>query len=368
MLESVDTIVRKLTILIVFLNIFLLLGCQTETQTEKIKLDTPTNVIFDGVVRWDSVEHAQSYLVYLNETSYEVNDNFYIFQTEGVFNVSVVATGDGYLDSEASVKIIVTIDYDNDIEFDFQIEESILSWTNATDAIGYNLFINGVKYEITLNTFNINQLDAGVQRIAVQAIYPVGVSKVSYIYTYLHNITIKDILKFQYSIYSTDDLITRKNFTGPLYVIDASGDFINTDSVLVFVNENYAIRSSFIKSQVIEKDNLPFEFYLVSGQTKTKIEIMITEVTTPYIMSSTVINTDGEEDVLLQFELFGGVLFSINGTKTDVVLYEVDENILTIKAEFISQKFVQSSTFALSYVININENSVIGYLDFNKIV
>jgi hypothetical protein len=356
---------RKLIIFFILMISLLIVGCKANTQTTIIQLDSPKNVVFDGVIKWNPVENAQGYEITINGSIYPCSDIFYVIESEGVYTISVVAKGLGYLNSESSEVLNVTINYENEMVFDFQMDELNLSWTLATDAVSYNLFINGIKYEVTGNNYSLSAIEPGLLRIAVQAVYPIGLSNVSSIYTYLHNLSIEEPLQFQYSINSTIDIIIWEPLSGPLYIMDYSGDFIDTDSVLDFDNETLTILSSFIKTQGISIENQPFQFYIVSNHSKTLVEVTITDKIKPYIISSSLINTNGEEDILLQFELFNGTFFSINGAKNDVVLYETNANILTINAEFINQKFVGNSSFVLSYVINFNDDSVIGYLYFS---
>jgi len=83
-------------------------------------------------------------------------------------------------------------------------------------------------------------------------------------------------------------------------------------------------------------------------------------------MSSSIIWTDGSEDITLQFELFGGEVYSISGATGDTVLWSSIDDTIIIEKEFIDSKFTANSNeeFVLSYIINLGNNSVIGYLDF----
>ncbi|PKK94803.1 MAG: hypothetical protein CVV60_04550, partial [Tenericutes bacterium HGW-Tenericutes-5] len=115
------------------------------------------------------------------------------------------------------------------------------------------------------------------------------------------------------------------------------------------------------------EDGDPFVFYLINEDKKIPIKIMITEKAKPYIISQSVITTNGNMDVFFQFELFGGEFYSINGAKDDEVLYEINDNVLTIESSFIGDKFEINNSFILSYVINKDDDSVVGYLYFNKL-
>ena len=63
-------------------------------------------------------------------------------------------------------------------------------------------------------------------------------------------------------------------------------------------------------------------------------------------------------------------MYSINGTAQDTVPWTVENNVVRIDHEFIQFKFAASSQypaqFTLTYAINIDEDSVIGYLYFTQ--
>jgi hypothetical protein len=355
---------RKLGILILLSLTILLVGCNGNTEVKK--LDKPDNLVFDGVLSWDHVDNAVSYEISINGDIEEVTDNFFVFDSEGTYDVFVIAKAPGYLSSDSSDVLNLVINYENEIEFIFNIDQGIVSWNEVDDALSYNVFIFGTKYETEDAFFDISDFDSGVIKITVQAVYPIGVSNISDVLTVDYDLVLVDEIVFQYSIYSTVDLVVWKDFTGPLYVMNSDGEYLDLESVLDVETEGLKILSSFVKLQeVTGEDEEPFTFYLINGSEKTPIRITITDNYLPYIISQSVVKTDGTEDINFQFELFGGSLYSVNGTKTDDVLYEMNANILTIEAEFIEDKFDSSDSFVLSYVINVEEDSVIGYLNFN---
>lgn len=355
---------RKLGVLILLSLTILLVGCNGNTEVKK--LDKPDNLVFDGVLSWDSVENALSYEISINGELDEVTDNFYVFDSEGTYDVFIIAKAPGYLSSDSSDVLNLVINYENEIEFSFSIDDSIVSWNEVDDALSYNVFIFGTKYETEDVFFDISSFDSGVIRLTVQAVYPIGVSNISDVFTVANDLILVDEIFFQYSIYSSVDLILWEDFNGPLYVMDSDGEYLDLETVLSIETEGLKILSSFVKLQeVTGEDEEPFTFYIINGDEKIPFRITITENYKPYIISQSVVTTDGTKDVKFQFELFGGSIYSVNGTKTDDVLYEVNGNILTIEAEFIEGKFASNNSFVLSYAINIEEDSVIGYLNFH---
>ncbi len=354
-------LLRRLSIVIVLLFLF---GCQTTTETTTTttpKLDQPENLVFDGVVSWDEVNNALSYDVYVNDDVVNVDDNIYVIEEEGTYSIYVIAKADGYINSEPSLTLDIEIDYENNLVFTINVSDDIVSWNDVEDASGYNLFLNGSKIEVEENSYDLENTDAGLLRISVQAVYPIGVSNVSQVFNYEYNLMETAKISFQYSIYSTIDIIVWNDIEpGNIYVQDLDLVFLDKDSMLSYSDTHLNIKSDFLIEQSVGLTS----FYLIHGAYKTLVEVTLNEKTEPYIISSTVIRVDGSEDVSLQFELFGGSFYSINGSEGDNVLYEINDNILTIEKEFITEKYENYISFILSYAINKDDSTVIGYLFF----
>ena len=156
---------RKLGVLILLSLTILLVGCNGNTEVKK--LDKPDNLVFDGVLSWDSVENALSYEIGINGELNEVTDNFYVFDSEGTYDVFIIAKAPGYLNSDSSDVLNLVINYENEIEFSFSIDDSIVSWNEVDDALSYNVFIFGTKYETADAFFDISSFDSGVIRLTV---------------------------------------------------------------------------------------------------------------------------------------------------------------------------------------------------------
>lgn len=78
--------------------------CGCDTGKPKKTLDTPKNLAISssGVITWDAVENASSYVVTVGDKTYTVNETSYTVANTNVdFNYSVAARADGYNDSAA---------------------------------------------------------------------------------------------------------------------------------------------------------------------------------------------------------------------------------------------------------------------------
>lgn len=347
---------------IVFLFLFLV-GCNADSETTIQKLDRPSNLTYDGILTWNSVDYALSYDVYINDEVINVDDNTFVIEEEGTYDIYVIAKAQGFINSDPSEVLSIEIEYENIIDFDIQVVDGIVTWNNISDADYYNLFINGTKYELTNNSYELDTTDSGMLGISVQANYPIGVSNVSDIMYYEHNLEETEKTTLTYSTHSNKDIILWNDFyLNDVYVQDYNLDLLDTDSVFSISEENLNIKADYLSSHSIGIHR----FYIIYGGFKTLIEINIEDITDPYLISSARITTDGSEEIQFQFDLFGAELASVNGNEDDIVLYEVNNDILVIEQSFIASKFATQDTIILSYKIQDQDDSIIGYLFINK--
>ena len=351
---------KYLKILFSVIIIMMFIGCQSETTIPT--LAPPTNLEYDGLLTWDEVDNASSYDVYINTVAVNVNDSFYAFEEEGQFTVYVIAKASGFINSDASESINVEIDYENNIDFTLSFQSELLTWNEVEDASSYNVFVDGVKQVVETNSLTLNDLTPGVISFTVQAVYPIGVSNISDILYVANDLVETEPIYFQYSKNSTMDIIIWEDITNDdLYLQNSDYDFMDKEAFLVLDGEHLEIKSDYL----VDRSVGTHKYYLIHDIYSTLVEINITNNLNPYIISSTNIDTSGDTDIYLQYELFGGSFYSVNGNIDDDVLYHTDNNILIIEKEFITSKFEVNDMFVLSYVINKDENSVVGYLFIN---
>ena len=167
---------------------------------------------------------------------------------------------------------------------------------------------------------------------------------------------------YQYSTNSTQNiLILHLDISDDVKVLDLDGNQINKDDVLV-KNTYYEIKSSFILAQ----DSDVVSFTLEFGNYRTLVVIGVSLKEVPFIISSSIIVTDGEVDEMFQFELFDGSFKQLSGNNFDESDYEINDNILTIKSEYIkNQYFINNYHFMINYALETDE-LVIGFISFYK--
>ncbi len=101
---------RKLTsILIILLMSFILIGCEEKPDVLP-RLSTPYNLSFkDDVLTFNTVLHADGYILNLNGENITLETNEFAFTSSGEYTIQVKAFGEGYRDSLFSTPYHLTI-------------------------------------------------------------------------------------------------------------------------------------------------------------------------------------------------------------------------------------------------------------------
>ncbi|MFO7970050.1 MAG: hypothetical protein R6U15_08095 [Candidatus Izemoplasmatales bacterium] len=349
-----------------FLLVISFLGCsETNTTTEEetlVSLDTPTNINIEGVmVSWDEVDGASSYDIYLNEDIFNVTSNYYLIEEEGSYDIKVIAKGEGYLDSLPSEILTATIAYEDNVNYNIVISEELISWDEIVDASEYNIYINGEVFRTSNTEFSFADINGGLLVINIQAVYPLGQANISDNEIVEHNIETTRNRYYQYSTNSTQNiLIMDLAIEEEVSITNASGDLLDNNDILA-KNNFYEIKSDYILNQ--EDDNI--HLYLYYGNKKSEVIINVSEKVAPYIISSTLVYTNGEEDIKLQFELFTGDFRQISGEDLESEDYSIEDNILTIYASYIDSRFQTETDFTINYALETDEIAF-GLIIFNK--
>jgi hypothetical protein len=109
----------------------------------------------------------------------------------------------------------------------------------------------------------------------------------------------------------------------------------------------------------LEQDKVVF--YLYSDNQKYKIQVTINNKTEPYLISSSMVYTEGNHDIMFQFELFGGIIKQISGNQLDEKDYLIEDNLLTITQNYIQNKFESDDQASFTYALE-DEHIVMGFL------
>jgi hypothetical protein len=128
--------------------------------------------VVGGVLTWNSVDNAASYLVTVGSSKYTVSSDktsYVVMDASGTYSVSVQAIGDGtsYFNGIASDSLSVTKIAAPVISY----ADGTISWAAVENATGYNLYINGTKVSNGTSTSYTLPIDGSASyAIAVEAV------------------------------------------------------------------------------------------------------------------------------------------------------------------------------------------------------
>ncbi len=354
---------RTLIMLCIAVSLVALSACDDQDTTTSLEaLDIPDNLVIEGaMVSWDAIEGADAYDVYVNDTPITTTDTHHMFDEEGNYDIYIIATGEGYGDSKPSGTLTFTLEFADEVSFATEETDEGIRWDAVDEALSYLVYVDGQIFETEDTSFSFESVDAGLLDVRIQAVYPIGMSDVSDITWIEHRLKTAPDMYFQYSTHSTQDIIVFGiDGDADIQVLDMDGKPL--DGMEVFsANPEPRIRSSF----VLDSEEETKEFFLIADAMKHRVSVGIHDKQVPYIISSSVVHTDGAGDERFQFELFGGSFQQISGTDLTSDDYHMDGHVLTIDADYIAGRFAETARFSINYALSGDE-LVIGYIDFQK--
>jgi hypothetical protein len=171
---------------------------------------------------------------------------------------------------------------------------------------------------------------------------------------------------YQYSINSTQNIkILHLEITDDVTAYTTSYQVIDIDDVLLKTSTGYEIRSDYIITTYGDGGYEYIGFYLEFDNQRTLVQISLNEKQVPYIISSSVVYTDGNENLLFQFELFGGIIKQVNANDMTSTDYLITDNALVIMSDYVSDMFIENDDFIISYSLE-DDSLVIGMISVNK--
>jgi len=171
---------------------------------------------------------------------------------------------------------------------------------------------------------------------------------------------------YQYSIHSTQNIkILHLDITDDVIAYSTSYQMIDIDDLLLKTTTGYEIKSDYIISTYGDGGYQYMGFYLEFNDQRTLVQISFNEKEIPYIISSSVVYTDGNENLLFRFELFEGIIKQVNANGMASTDYLITDNALVIMSDYVNQMFVENDEFIISYTLE-DESLVIGMISVNK--
>lgn len=136
------------------------------------KLPAPQGLLQDGdIIRWDVVNDAQGYVVYIGDLQYATTENYYIYNATQPTTVKVLARGnedENLLDSDYSEELVLCVVLATPTT---RVSGTVVSWDTVENASGYAVYVDGVKVDETQNTqYDLKYLYVGDVEVCVMAL------------------------------------------------------------------------------------------------------------------------------------------------------------------------------------------------------
>jgi len=159
---------KKLTIFL-FLLVIGLIGCQNEPQ-----LSQPDQIFFEDYLYWEEVEHADEYVIIINDEEHIRQEPLFDgLVEEGVYDIQIIARGQGYLDSEP-LDYPLEIDYPQEAQLTISQDGQQVSWNSVNQASHYLVSYNQSFERVDGTTFDMSTISETVTMFSVQAVFPDG--------------------------------------------------------------------------------------------------------------------------------------------------------------------------------------------------
>ena len=136
------------------------------------KLPAPQNLLQEGnTIRWDAVDGAQGYVVYIDNLQYSATENYYVYDVTQPTTVKVLARGneeENLLDSDYSEELALCALLATPTT---RVSGTVISWDTVQNASGYAVYVDGVKVDETQNAqYDLKYLYVGDVEVCVKAL------------------------------------------------------------------------------------------------------------------------------------------------------------------------------------------------------
>ena len=283
----------------------------------------------------------------------------------GTYGIRVRAVVSDTEQSVFSPTLTVVIDREFEHPKNVYVSRSAneLRWSTLSHTTGYKVFVNSIEYETTTNVFDLSFLDENaVYELYVKAVYENGVSQESlsvWHHTYTEvvdtfNITFNKLQGRDVRLPIADDFELEFIFfmQAPTYPN-------------LMIIEDGILSIDFNLLEALEVNTYTYE--LITSEGLYHLVMNVVAEQKPFLISSNVIEYD-EENIVLEYELFGGTFESLSGANITSSDYTFSNSVLTINASFIESLLVENperKTVILGYQLKAGEHITIGYIFIN---
>lgn len=243
-----------------------------------------------------------------------------------------------------------------------KIDSDILTWSDIKGIKRYYVSINDEVFEVNTNAYDLNHL-------TINSFYSIKVkTKYSEYSKAIDYHTFKDIVKaydVSYLIDDIDDLEVIVCQDLNIYKIMSIDDQEIGSEFYQYQDDKLI----FLKDIFLEFEVGKYQYYLYTNLGKVLINIDAVAEDKPHIISPNVV-TFNNEDLLFEFELYGGKIVSISGSDISDSDYSLDGEGLIIRKEYVEKIFTSKpnqQTIILSYLTQtVNDNNYLGYIFIHR--
>ena len=346
-------------LIVVFIMIFVLQGCGLFRRGET--LDAPSNIRkVDEVIRWDAVEGARAYRILRDGQTVQVPTNqISIFDLpNGDYTIEIRAIkGDLRSDwTEFSFSINRTLDHPSNV----RIEDGVLKWDAPSTYSSFNVLVNDATHSITDLTFDLSGLDSEqLYRLKVQTSHAGSVSAYSSERLY-HTFT--EVVETKEATFNQAVL---RHFGINLTGVTEVDAVILNHRALDFTLGNESIALDYSELINLDLDKV-YTIEIITNLGLIEIELSLEYEEKPFLVSSRTMVYVPNEDLVFEFELYGGSFSNLSGQSISSTDYTFEDGILTINAAFIEGILTNDpdrSRVIFSYLLTSEGNDTfIGYL------
>ena len=164
---------KILTLIFVLLCVFILGSCENNSQPQE-GLEAPNINIEDCTIKWNKIDGAEEYIIYINNTQYaRITDNYYqLILNPGTYKVFVSARKGEEFSPFSNKITYVQEAIGEDIKLEtpvITISNNVVKWQAIPYASQYEIYDNGELYKLTINTSFTLYFDNGLHVITVKA-------------------------------------------------------------------------------------------------------------------------------------------------------------------------------------------------------
>ena len=338
--------------LLIGLLVIFLFSCKNNTPE---LLDIPENLSFNQTtytLTWNEVNGASSYVVYLDDSEYEVSTNAFVVPlSSGDYEVKVKAINNKTASAYSSPISIEVIKLET---FNYTVSENI-SFDVVPGASSYKMYAYSstntlIKEESVTTQINLDEY-IGVVRFELEAYFKTHkIANTSFKINFDLITYTKDTDDLEIQLYQTISSfhVNKINLTASQYALEENK---------VYIKNTYL-------------DSLSDGIYVLSmtGTSTYYYYMMITSYERPSLLSASVA-TYSNQDITFTFDLKGGTFDGLTGTPSiNQNDYTFINQTLTISQSYMTQVLNQHpnlDSIVLVYLISNGPYSIYGYLTIN---